>query len=516
MNMPVKTMAVLGALFLGVATSAAEKEWVIKVGRQKQLFVDDYIIDQMNGVSQVLNPVTKYEGNPLVVPDRPWETKPFGDATPKHLGKIFLYGSVIYNEDQNIFKMWYQSYGLSQHCYAVSEDGINWHKPELGLLDFEGSKSNNLINWMAMSVVHSPQDPDPARRYKSMAGRRGTFSADGLRWEVPAESQAIPGDIASDQVIFFCYDELSGRYVAFAKVVRKSGQHPRRSVSVSFSEDFLTWTPVQTILVPDERDDELARQRVAALRDHVEWDDGPEWHIAQFYGHCGFPYEGMYLGLHSVFDISGFGPRLVKRHGRRPSAGGEDGATNIELTSSRDLLHWQRVGERKVFLPCGEIGSWDAGRVFTVNRPLIVDDEIWIYYGGFEMSHGSQYHSESYLRTHSKSGIGLAKLRLDGWVSVDAGDAPGTLTSKPLMFTGKELLINAAVQEGGWVGVEVLDETVWAVSGFGLPDCRRFEGDNVRHKVEWQNGSDLSTLAGTPVRLRFQLQKAKLYSFVFR
>ena len=218
------------------------------------------------------------------------------------------------------------------------------------------------------------------------------------------------------------------------KVVRESGGHLRRSVSVSFSKDFLTWTPAQTILVPDERDDESAHQRVLEFRENLEFDDGPDWHIAQHYGHCGFPYEGMYLGMLWRFDISGFSPTLIERHGRRPAAGGEDGVAYVELTSSRDLLHWQRVGKREILIPPGKPGNWDAGRLYTVNRPIIVGDEIWIYYGGFETSHGGQYHSADWKATHRSSGIGLAKLRLDGWVSVDAGDEPGTLTTKPVVI----------------------------------------------------------------------------------
>jgi len=363
-------------------------------------------------------------------------------------------------------------------------------------------------------MIHSPNDPDPAKRYKSLAGRRGSFSPDGLRWEVPAESQNIPGDIASDMVIPFCYDELSGRYVAFGKVVRQSGEHRRRSVSVSFSDDFLTWTPVQTILVPDDRDDEIPDHRIAALRDHVQFDDGPEWHIAQFYGQCGFPYEGMYLGLLWVFDISGFSPRLVERvGGRTPSIGGEDGPIQVELTCSRDLLHWQRVGGRKLLIPVGEAGTWEAGKVVTVNRPLIVGDEIWIYYAGTQRTHG--VHSDDWRNARTSGAIGLAKLRLDGWVSVYAGGEPGMLTTKPLKFAGDKLVINADAQDG-WVGVEILGRTGQRpVPGFSLADCDRFSGDSVRNTVKWRGNSDLSPLQGRPLRLRFHLQNAKLYSFEF-
>ena len=477
---------------LTTCASAAGETGVLAIGKQKQLFVDNYIIDQMNDVCQVLNPASKYAGNPVL--RQPWE------------GIQFDVGSVIYDDEEDLFKIW--GYMPAHRCYMTSEDGIDWQRPELGIVDFQGSKVNG--------IIHSPQDPDASKRYKSRPGRRGAFSADGLRWEVPAESQDIPGDIASDNVIPYCYDEQSGRYLAFPKVVRQSGQHLRRSVSVSFSDDFLTWTPVQTILVPDERDDELARQRVAALRDHVGFDDGPEWHIAQFYGHAGFPYEGMYLGLLWVFDISGWPPGLE----RRPSTGGEDGPVQVELTCSRDLLNWERVGERQVLIPVGEPGTWEAGQIYTTNRPLIVGDEIWIYYVGEQPSHGHPVYfaeTEEAARSYADvgGGIGLAKLRLDGWVSVDAGDESGTLTTKLLTFDGDELVINADAQ-GGWIGVEILGEAGAAMPGFALADCRRFSGDSVRHTVRWQSDSDLSALRGEPVRLRFQMQNTKLYSFALR
>ena len=514
------TVCVLALVWaLTASAGVAEGRGTVEIGQQKQLFVDDYIIDEMQNVSQVLNPVTKYPGNPVLRPDRAWEGL-----------QVYMYGSVIYDDDEDLFKMWYIGWAPSSIncCYATSEDGINWQKPELGIVDFQGSKRNNCINWVGMGMIYSPNDPDPGKRYKSIIGRRGGFSADGLTWHVPPESQDIPGDIVSDNVIPFCYDEQSRRYVAFPKVNRESGGHLRRSVSVSFSDDFLTWTPVQTILVPDERDDELADQRVAALRE-PHFDDGPEWHLAQFYGHCGFPYEGMYLGLLWVFDISGWCPEMAEVQGRRAGVGGEDGPVQVELTSSRDLVHWQRVGERQPLIPLGEAGSYDSGQIYTTNRPLIVGDEIWIYYGGIRNTHGHPLYwreetdrfpriLEAIERASPRTGgtINLAKLRLDGWVSVDAGDEPGTLTTKPLKFAGDKLVINAEAQDG-WIGVEILGRSGQRpVPGFSLADCERFSGDSVRHTVKWRGNSDLSRLQGRPVRLRFHLQNAKLYSFVFR
>ena len=152
-----------------------------------------------------------------------------------------------------------------------------------------------------------------------------------------------------------------------------------------------------------------------------------------------------------------------------------------------------------------------------------------MYYGGMQHTHGHPLYwreetdrfpgiIEAIERASPRTGgtINLAKLRLDGWVSVDAGDEPGTLTTKPLKLTGDKLVINADAEDGG-VGVEILGRTGQRpVPGFSLADCDRFSGDSVRHTVAWQGSSDLSRLQDRPVRLRFHLQNAKLYSFVFR
>ena len=490
----------------------------IRIGSRKQLFVDDVIIESMENLATRIHPARKHPRNPVLVADRSWERK----------GQLIIYGSVLHEPAEPLFKMWYWCDGRG--AYALSRNGIEWEKPELELVEFEGTTRNNLVPWMALGMVHSPDDPDPNRRYKSLLGRQGAFSADGLTWQVPPESRNIPGDIASDNVIPFCYDEQSERYVAFPKVVRESGGHLRRSVSVSFSTDFLTWTPAQTILVPDARDDRLARAAVAALRDRVEYDDGPEWHLAQFYGHCGFPYEGIYLGLLWVFDISGWGPPLWGQTDfvRRPGAGGEDGPVYVQLTSSRDLVNWQRVGERQPFLPLGPAGSHDAGQIYTVNRPLIVGDEIWIYYSGATCTHGHPKYwateGDHYPRIAealdratpaTADTINLATLRLDRWVSVDGGQDKGTLTTKPISFTGKRLVINADAR-GGAVAAELLNAAGDPIPGFGRDNCRPFRGDSVRHVLKWRDGSNLGSLQDTPVRLRFILTNAKLYSFVFR
>ncbi|MFV1969010.1 MAG: hypothetical protein ACC628_26620, partial [Pirellulaceae bacterium] len=131
--------------------------------------------------------------------------------------------------------------------------------------------------------------------------------------------------------------------------------------------------------------------------------------------------------------------------------------------------------------------------------------------GGFERTHGR--HTDDWSAAHASSGIGLAKLRLDGWVSVDADDGPGTLTTKPLKLAGNDLVINADARKGQ-MAVEILGQAGRPLPGFSLADCKPFSGDSVRHTVQWKSSSDLSQLKGQPVRLRFHIQNAKLYSFL--
>jgi len=123
-----------------------------------------------------------------------------------------MYGSAVYDEAESTFKLWYTRYSVpfgTSGCYATSPDGINWRKPALGLVDFQGSKANNLIHWLGMGMIHSPNNPNANARYKARGGKSAVVSADGLTWKTRDGSADIPGDVASDCVIPFCYDELS-------------------------------------------------------------------------------------------------------------------------------------------------------------------------------------------------------------------------------------------------------------------------------------------------------------------
>ena len=139
------------------------------------------------------------------------------------------------------------------------------------------------------------------------------------------------------------WDPYGKRYVAFPKVSagigkRRFGREKRRSVAISSSDDFVHWTMPEVVFVPDEQDDKNTARRNVRYRDRLSVDH-PDEYTAEWYNMTVHPYEGLYLGLVSVFDASGAAPY-----------GNQDGTMHVQLVSSRDQRHWNRVGNREPFI----------------------------------------------------------------------------------------------------------------------------------------------------------------------
>lgn len=185
--------------------------------------------------------------------------------------------------------------------------------------------------------------------------------------------------------------------------------------------------------------------------------------------------------------------------------------------TSEDGVVWRKplINEperNQVFLQYGEHKrEWDWGQLYAYHAPVVFDDKIWIYYTGLGSRHWSNYHGDD---RPPKSGIGLATLRLDGFVSVQPrpDQQTGTLTTRPFVFLGEEIQINADASKGS-LRVEVLNANAKPIEGFTAADCRPFRGDELRHAVHWMERPDWQQLQGRPIRLRFYLDRSKLYSF---
>jgi hypothetical protein len=183
---------------------------------------------------------------------------------------------------------------------------------------------------------------------------------------------------------------------------------------------------------------------------------------------------------------------------------------DVLLLTSRDGIKWYRPLERLPFLRHGADGDPTSGMLFANPWPIIVGDEVWIYYGAIGITHREN------VSDRSQTGIYRARLRLDGFISADAPYGGGEFTTPPLMIQGQRLEVNIDTSGGGWAQVEVQGATGRSLEGFSQRDCDVVRGNSTRKTVTWGGSSDCSALAGKPLCLRFVMHSTRLYAFQFR
>ena len=210
-----------------------------------------------------------------------------------------------------------------------------------------------------------------------------------------------------------------------------------------------------------------------------------------------FPYRGMWLGLVTHFRHTG--PPAQEG----PEQSRDDGPIDVQLVHSRDGRSWSRCQDRSPVIPNGP-HAYDAGCILGVaNGPVLSEDEVRLYYTGITTTHGGYVPKK-------KVTIARAAWRLDGWVSLDAGETPGLVETTPVAGIGQQLTVNADASKGE-LRAEVVDPSGAPVPGYGLSECRGVTGDGVRQAVRWETRGSLPSSRG--IRIRFQFRRARLYSF---
>ena len=482
-----------------VIGSAVSGEPSITLNRQKQLFLDDYIVQSMTNIERVIHPAQKYAGNPVLWPSESWEPK---------LG--ILYGSVI--QDEGKYKMWYKS-GMGVG-YAESSDGIEWVKPQLDLVKIDGRKTNLLFVkrekfkgpedfptfWELFGVHKDEKDSDPSRRYKMgflsiirpyEGPRRDPFhptdrrglgiggSPDGIHWKL---IDAFATEAICDGDTHWLFDPSGEKYVLYGRTKKTLAEvesawskydwyeqyHSGRAVARLESADFLNWDFTEPASAP------------VVLTADIDDEPGTE-----IYSMMVFPYESLYIGLVQVFHA-------------RPEACYLD----VQLAVSHDSLNFTRVADRTPFIPVGPTGSWDRfNHSLANNSPIIAGDELRFYYGGRTYRH-TPYNGKD--TGPSAGGIGFATIKKDRFVSLQASFDSGEIITKPLKLIGSDLHVNAR-SDFGEISVEVFD-----LAGNSIAGSKTIRSDSLDIVVDWKRGS-LETL-DAPVILRFTLKNACLYA----
>jgi len=460
------------ALLLSVCL--AEGHQMIHIGSDLQLFVDDHLIEKMSGATRMLHRPVRREV--AIAAEHPWES-----------GGIGVSYMVTFRDGER-FRAWYRCSGQLTG-YAESADGVRWEKPKLGLIEFRGSKDNNIV-WAGPGANMCPfrdgnPDAPPEERYKAIVRTRKVLalvSPDGLRWRLMQKEPILTDEPFDSHNIAF-WDNATEQYVAYTRGVRKQGKLGQgmarsfigggvRWVRRTTSKDFRHWSPLEPIQTGDAPMEELYTN--AAIR----YERAPD---------CIFMFPSRF--------VSGREPIPGWKYGK--------GVNDIAFLSSRDGIHFGRSFMEAFVRPGPDEGNWHE-RGLYMERGILQTSPTELSLYGMENWRLPSVHIRRFT------------LRVDGFVSVNAGYRGGELTTRPMTFTGSELEINYSTSAVGSVRVGIRDTAGKPISGYALRDCPEIFGDQVDRVVAWKNGADVSTLAGRPIRLRFVMRDADLYSFRFR
>jgi hypothetical protein len=492
----------------------------------KRLFIDDSDLARIDNLARVLHRPQKFYGNAVVRPDQRWDnvavqirTTPAWDPESRRFHMIYLAAAEAADfESMHIRHGWAPEGGDSFTCYTVSEDGVNWEKPSLGLHDYEGltwrgepvGAANNIVpsaKGMLQGPIYDATDPDSSRRFKGMRNLAGklqaTVSEDCVNWH-ELEGAEVP---SSDEANL-THDVDHGRFIA----TPKQGGPYGRSFYLSTSEDFHTWSELELIFHADQQDQENGFERVRRFLDDPEYlkpvYNRPEEWRTDVYNFPVFPYEGLYLGLPVMHHWLGKHP---------PGYENVDSRKTVELACSRDLRAWERVADRAPFMelsPIGDGSAYDTGQLVIANGPVVRNDELWFYYTGLRHRSRSLHDlaSREYL---DASAACLARLRMDGFVGLRGGVEWGSVTSAPIEVDGLSLRLNADAWRGR-VQVELLDPgTGEALDGFSRDDCRPVMVDRIDERIVWSDSTALTALRGRQVQVRLHLWQAEVFAFWF-
>ena len=444
----IPSVAVLLATFF--QSTLADGQTVLDIGSRRELFVDHFLIDKLDGVRLKTH-------EPKLTPLAP--------GTPSG-----HYTTVI--KDGDLYRR-YDRGGSAEHDgdprettrYWESRDGIHWTKPDLGLLEVNGSRDNNLIlantPWLAHNFTpFLDSRPATARdeRFKALAGVHkggGLYafvSGDGIRWQKLKDEPVITSEafaFDSQNVSFWSESELC--YVCYFRTW-KTPHGSLRTISRTTSEDFLNWSPA------------------VAMKPNL-----PGEHLYTSGTHPYFRAGHIYIALPTRF---------------MPNRGA---STDIMFMTSRGANKYERTCLEAFIRPGIDPSKWgNRSNYAALNVVPTGPDEMSIY-----------VRERRYV------------LRTDGFVSVHAGHNAGEILTKPIEISGQELEINYSTSAAGDVRVEIQDLAGTPIPGYTLDDCPAVIGDEIQHVVAWKSGANVSSLAGKSVRLRFVMRDADLYSFRF-
>ncbi len=525
----------LAAAVAGRGEAQEDRSVIAPARGRTLLLVDDHDILYRSGTRRVLRHFTRRSEEGLIRQDKPWEVA---------IGWTSVHRDPVTGRVQ----LWYQAYAGKAAgdkrlecvvCYAESQDGLTFVKPELEIHPFNGVARTNIVlignggygDRYCNSVLVDPREKDPARRYKmayydwsvdqgrEYPGLHVAFSPDGIRWTKHGRAplyrtsygaRAVPPPFSDEDpvretpaagrpprrtwayplmmadAVDVSFDPVRGAFVIYGKMwmdAPDGGAAWKHGMGRTESRDFLTWSPPKFLLSPDDQ-------------------DGPD---VEFHTSPVFFHGARYFCLNQILD---------RRAG---------GAIDIELMTSRDGLAWERSFRGDPAIPRGREGFFDSRAIFTNATPIVLDDEIRFYYGAYSRSPIGGVGAEPGRR----SGVGMASIPRDRFAGIRPVarsdqltlrkplENVGQVTLKPLDLAGCSGITINADASGGAIRVELLNEEGYRVRGFSREDAIPVAGDSLRHRVAWRERG-IGELTPGRYMLRLHLENATVFAVDFR
>jgi len=498
---------------------------------QRQVFIDGRFVQKPRGVELVVHKPRK-TGQMVISCEQPWEQR---------LGQ---YHSVLY--ESGTYHIWYTVYGgadsnavpVRSIAYARSSDGINWEKPDLGLVEIYGTRKNNIVLGHGFGgikgathgcmVFIDPLAPSNQRfRLVSNPQELGKYlhifsSPDGIHWKLTHRDimkfQSKGHHLDSQNVIF--WDERINKYVAYIRRNLRPVGSQGRSVARGESGDLSHFTDVEDCPVVLGFDDKDPQQYDPIKKATIQ--------VADFYTNGTFKYpwaqDAYYMFPSEYFHYGTFLKDF--RNGQPVNAGSLDG----RFAASRDGISWKRY-DRCALVQLGMKHEWDSRSIYMAYGvvPGNNENEMFMYYYGSNTLHG--WDRDDQHRERNKwilrriggapetevHGIGRLIIRRDGFVSIKADYKGGEFLTPVLSFKGNELALNVDTSAVGQLQVEILGEDKKPIPGYTLKDCDQiYTANEINRVVKWNGESTVAKLSGRPIRLHFVMRDADLYAFQFR
>ena len=499
-------VACLMMVSLGAAplTEQVEPGEPVDIGSRLELFVDHYLIDRLAGARLVLG--RPQPAGIVLKADRPWEGS-------------FNFGYEVIR-DGDVYRMFYRGWAEGESgvvCYAESRDGVHWEKPNLRLVDVGGTRENNVMALVdgtgrrplghiypfidsrpgvpaserVKGIRTILQSKEPFLMHVYLYGSSDWFQWRRLRKE-PIIASRIPNAFDSSNFVF--WSQTEGLYVCYFRYMagRPTGSSPAglRSIQRATSRDLIHWSEPKAMTYSDTG--------TATPSDHL-YTNNTEPYFRAPHHYVGLAARFM-RGRRVVTDAQLDRMQVASQGGH---AYYEDCSDGVLLATRPGTTRFERTFLEALVRPGQGPENW----VSRTNYPL----RGVVQTGPAEMSF---FVSRHYAQPSWH--IERLTLRLDGFSSVRAPYLGGEMLTRPLIFSGNRLVINYATSAAGSLRVEVQDMGGRPLPGFSLSECREIIGDEIERPVTWEGRQDLGELSGKPVRLRFVMKDADLYSMRFQ